>query len=178
MEALIRPLNIKNFNIMPGGSFFSRRGLNYHFASDYLIGVNSPVYASNSGTLIDASGNKCGIGAIIRGNNNSNYQTGYCHLSRFDPQIELDLNTLGFANVRQGQIIGYTGKTGNAQNSPAHLHFKVRNKNTGVAVDPETINYKKYNYSGVNWWTIILGTFAIYSLVHAYQDENKRLKRK
>ena len=179
METLIRPLNIKNFNIMPGGSFFSRRGTQYHQASDYLVGVNTPVYASNSGTLIDASGSKCGIGAIIRGNRNSNYQTGYCHLSKFAPDIELGLNNLGSVDVKQGQLIGYTGKSGNAQNTPAHLHFKVRNKQTGIALDPEQIVYKQnYRYKGFNWWSVIFGAFTIYALVHAYNDEKKRPLKK
>ena len=173
MQKLIRPLNISNFILMPGGSFFSRRGTQTHFASDYLVNVGSPVYASNTGRLRDASGPKCGIGAIIYGYPDSIYQTGYCHLSKFSPRVERELNKMGFVDVNQGDLIGYTGKTGNAQNTQPHLHFKVRNKNSGIPLDPEQLDYKRHVY-GFPWFVVLFGLFSTFALVHAYQDEKRK----
>ena len=176
MQKLIRPLDLKVYNVSPGGRYLSMRGINFHQASDYPVPIGTPVYASNSGTLSNASNSSCGIGAMIVGNDNSNYVTSYCHLQQLAPQVELDLNTLGQSYVRQGQLIGYSGNSG--KSTGPHLHFKVRNKTTGLTMDPEQIDYKKYRYNGFNWWSILFGAFAIYSLAHAYQDEKRRYKRK
>ena len=171
MEKLIRPLNIDNFIVTSG--YWDKRGTQFHQASDYAVGIGTPLYASNSGFLTNASNSKCGIGGIIVGNDNSPYTTSFCHLQQFDPKVEMDLNNTGVSMVKRGQIVGYTGNSGHS--TGPHLHFKVRDKNTGLTIDPEAINYKKnYRYEGFNWWSVLLGTFTIYALVHAYKDEKRK----
>lgn len=175
MERLIRPLDIDNFVTSPGGRFLSRRGNVYHFASDYPVASGLPIYASNSGTLSDATNSQCGNGVQIVGDKNSPYITGYCHLEKFSPEIEQELNLTGSAIVKQGDIIGYTGSTG--KSTGPHLHFKVRNKATGVPMDPELINYRKYNYAGINWFSVFFGIFSALAIIHAYGDEKRRAKK-
>ena len=92
MERLIRPLDIDNFVTSPGGRFLSRRGNVYHFASDYPVASGLPIYASNSGTLSDATNSQCGNGVQIVGDKNSPYITGYCHLEKFSPEIHIRIS--------------------------------------------------------------------------------------
>jgi len=42
----------------------------------------------------------------------------YAHLNKF-ARIRL------YERVKEGQVIGYVGKTGNAKTTPAHLHYGV-----------------------------------------------------
>ncbi len=170
MEKLIRPLNIDNFIVSSG--FWDRRGIKYHLASDYPVGIGTPLYASNSGYLYDSTTSKCGNGVMIVGTENSPYITSYCHLEKFAPDIENDLNRNGQAEVKQGQLIGYTGNSGNT--TGPHLHFKVRSKTTGLPINPESLDYRKYNYAGINWVSIIFGSISVLALIMAFRDEKKK----
>ena len=42
----------------------------------------------------------------------------YAHLNKF-ASVRL------YERVKEGQVIGYVGKTGNAKTTPAHLHYGV-----------------------------------------------------
>ena len=66
-----------------------------------------------------------GIAVFVR--HNDTYTTVYAHLSRL---------AVGYgAKVKQGQIIGYVGATG--QTTGPHLHFELRK--FGARVNPLTI---------------------------------------
>ena len=180
MERLIRPLNIDNYIISPGGRFDSVRpgptGLIRHQANDYPVQIGLPIYASNTGFLYDISNSSCGIGVKIVGDKQiSNYQTAYCHLSAIKPDILNELNSTGVYEVNQGEIIGFTGNTGNS--TGPHLHYKIRDVRTGIPLDPEIQNYKRFNYAGPNWFGIFFGLFSVLALIHAYKDEKRRAKK-
>ncbi len=168
MEQLIRPLNISNFSTSKGGSYYSLRGHQFHFASDYPVGLGTKIYAANSGTLSTFQNSSCGNGITIIGNDNSPYITTYCHLDSYAPKI---LNK-GSVNIKRGEYIGRVGSTGHSTGN--HLHFKVRNKNSGLTINPERIDYDKYNYAGINWLGILFGAFTVISLSRAYAKESKR----
>ena len=51
----------------------------------------------------------------------------YAHLNKF-ASVRL------YERVKEGQVIGYVGKTGNAKTTPAHLHYGVYL--AGGAVNP------------------------------------------
>ena len=74
--------------------------------------------ASGNGTVIKAGW--CGAGGnCVRIRHNSTYTTGYGHMSKIATKVG--------RRVRQGQIIGYVGSTG--QSTGPHLHYTVsRNK--------------------------------------------------
>jgi murein DD-endopeptidase MepM/ murein hydrolase activator NlpD len=104
-----------------------------HEGIDIMSGLGQKVYAVDNGVLwrqaIDGNAN-----AVLSGNAwyvqlpDKTYFF-YGHLSSFAPGL-----TVGDM-VTRGQVIGYTGDTGNAGPLNYHLHFEVHPKG-GVAVDP------------------------------------------
>jgi murein DD-endopeptidase MepM/ murein hydrolase activator NlpD len=118
---------IRNDNRGDGLFAASRSGRRIHKGLDLLADVGTPVYTAKSGKVISATQNK-GMGKYIIVRHRDNIITIYGHLSN----IFVRRNDY----VRQGQIIGSVGKTGNARAADMlpHLHFEIR-KN-GVPQDP------------------------------------------
>ena len=100
-----------------------------HTGVDYAAPTGTPVVAVGDGTVIMV-GYKGGGGNTVKIRHNSNYTTGYMHLSRYGKGIKKGVK------VKQGQVIGYVGKTGLA--TGPHLDFRFW-KN-GRAVDPLKID--------------------------------------
>jgi len=90
-----------------------------HAGIDIKAPLGSPVFASRSG--IAFCGNvTTGYGKYVMIYHPDGYQTFYGHLSA---------QTVSTTQaVRQGQLIGYVGKTGNAQAKTIepHLHYEIR----------------------------------------------------
>lgn len=110
------------------GSFAAERGGNrLHNGIDLFAEIGTPILAVRSGRVIAATHNN-GMGNYIIIRHPGNIITIYGHLSR----IYVSQNNF----VRQGDIIGAVGKTGNAnyRDIQPHLHFEVRKD--GVPVDP------------------------------------------
>lgn len=105
----------------------SRNGKRTHRGIDLFAEVGTPVLASRSGPAIVAKQNQ-GMGNYIIINHSQRLSTLYGHLSR----VYVTDNQF----VRQGQIIGEVGKTGNAnyRDIHPHLHFEV--KKDEVPQDP------------------------------------------
>jgi len=121
--------NIIIRNDSRGDGYFAanRRGKRIHQGVDLLAEIGTPVFASRLGVIKSAKENR-GMGKFVVIQHSGGIYTIYGHLSK----IYVVKNQL----VRQNDIIGAVGKTGNA-NHPAmqpHLHFEVR-KN-GVPEDP------------------------------------------
>ena len=132
-ECFVCPIDYKSDILIRsdsrGEGFFAanRRGNRLHEGIDLFAQIGSAVKAARSGRVIKAGGNK-GMGNYIMIRHPANTITIYGHLSR--------IYVTGGEFVRQGQLIGSVGKTGNANypNIQPHLHFEVR-KN-GVPQDP------------------------------------------
>ncbi len=112
-----------------GEGFFgaNRNGGRLHQGVDLFAEAGVPVRASCLGLVIAASENN-GMGKFIVLRHPHGITTIYGHLSK--------IFVTNYQVLRQGQIIGSVGKTGNA-NHPAiqpHLHFEVRKNN--IPVDP------------------------------------------
>ncbi len=105
----------------------SRTGRRLHKGLDLLASVGEPVLAAKSGRVISATENR-GMGKYVIIRHADSIITIYGHLS----EILVRKNDY----LRQGQIIGKVGKTGNARSSSMlpHLHFEIR-KN-GFPQDP------------------------------------------
>ena len=87
-----------------------------HRGTDFAAPMNTPIMASGSGTIVRARW--CGGGGnCIKIKHNSTYETIYAHMQNFARGIKEGLR------VKQGQIIGYVGSTGNS--TGPHLHYEV-----------------------------------------------------
>lgn len=93
-------------------------------------------FAAPSGTGILATadgkvsfvGTKGGYGNVVEIKHHENYSTLYAHLSRFG-KIHVG------EKIRQGEVIGYVGRTGLATGPHLHYEFKV----AGAHQDPLTV---------------------------------------
>ena len=105
----------------------SRSGRRIHKGLDLFAVVGTPVLAAKSGKVLSATSNR-GMGQYIIIRHRDNVITIYGHLS--------EIFVSKGDNLRQGQVIGRVGKTGNARarDMLPHLHFEIR-KN-GVPQDP------------------------------------------
>ena len=87
-----------------------------HKGTDFAAPMNTPIMASGDGTVTRARW--CGGGGnCIKIKHNSTYQTIYAHMKNFGRGIKEGVR------VKQGQIIGYVGSTGNS--TGPHLHYEV-----------------------------------------------------
>jgi murein DD-endopeptidase MepM/ murein hydrolase activator NlpD len=112
-----------------GDGFFAaeRSGNRLHNGIDLFAEIGTPVMASRSGIVVAAKQSR-GMGNYVIIRHPGNIVTIYSHLSR----IYVARNNL----VRQGEVIGAVGKTGNANYRAIlpHLHFEVRRG--GIPEDP------------------------------------------
>ncbi len=111
------------------GGFGEGRSYESHGGTDIAASIGTPIYAANSGTVINSS-NDCyhssaGVGACNHGGGYGNhvwiqhdngYQTIYGHM------INTVVSTGEY--VSKGQLIGYSGSTG--WSTGPHLHFELR----------------------------------------------------
>ena len=87
-----------------------------HRGTDFAAPTGTPIMASGNGTITRARW--CGGGGnCIKIKHNSTYETVYAHLKSFGRGIREGIR------VKQGQIIGYVGSTGNS--TGPHLHYEV-----------------------------------------------------
>ena len=98
-----------------------RNGGRRHLGIDLATPIGQYIFASKSGRVIRASIDP-GFGLYVELAHPDGLATYYAHLSH--------ISTHEGDWVVQGQLIGLSGKTGNAKSrkiSP-HLHFEIRNK--------------------------------------------------
>jgi len=99
-----------------------------HRGVDYAAATGTPIKASGDGRII-FRGKKGGYGNAVIIKHGSQYTTLYGHLSKFNRKAKQG------SRVRQGQVIGYVGKTGLATGPHLHYEFRVN----GVHRNPLTI---------------------------------------
>ncbi len=99
-----------------------------HNGIDYAAASGTPIYAVGDG-VIQRAGNGGSYGNVIEINHNRGMMTRYAHLRGFAKGIRA-----GVA-VKQGDLIGYVGMTGQA--TGPHLHYEFHRG--GRAVDPNSI---------------------------------------
>lgn len=102
-----------------------------------------PVVAATDGTVteikVETEGANPGCGVVIT--DPYGWQTRYYHLNTDlpgtdEPGMPCPVPGLQVGStVVAGQIIGYQGDSGNAEHTPAHLHFELRTP-SGFPVDP------------------------------------------
>jgi murein DD-endopeptidase MepM/ murein hydrolase activator NlpD len=105
-----------------------------HTGVDLAARTGTPIYAGGDG-VVQYYKWQSGYGNKIEIKHVNGYETVYGHLSRY-------VDGLGEGSrVRQGQLIGYVGSTG--QSTGPHLHYEI--KINGNLVDPLSVKLPKDN---------------------------------
>ncbi len=105
-----------------------------HRGVDYAAPHGTPIKASGDGKVI-FRGIKSGYGNTVILQHGGNITTLYAHMSRFASKSRVG------TRVRQGQTIGYVGKTGLV--TGVHLHYEYRLN--GVHRNPRTVKLPQAN---------------------------------
>ena len=106
-----------------GETYTDRNG---HTGIDYGCPTGTPILASASGTVTYAGWKNGGYGYCVFITHPDGNVTIYEHLLS-------NIHAVVGEKVQQGDVIGYSGSTGNS--TGPHLHFEVRDEN-GKAFDP------------------------------------------
>lgn len=88
----------------------------FHTGIDYGCPMNTPILASAEGQVVFAAWDSTGYGNFVIIEHKDGNATCYAHLS--------DISVRRWQNVRQGELIGHSGTTGNS--TGPHLHFEAR----------------------------------------------------
>jgi len=87
-----------------------------HTGTDWAAKPGTPILAAGRG-VIEVAKYRGSYGNYVRIKHANGYQTTYAHMRRFAPGMRPGVK------VRQGQVIGQVGSTG--QSSGPHLHYEV-----------------------------------------------------
>nr|UVT38049.1 Murein DD-endopeptidase MepM [uncultured bacterium] len=88
-----------------------------HYGVDLAAPTGTPIKAAADG-VVKYVGWSNGYGKLVELDNVGAYSTRYGHMSRFAKSLKKG------DRVRQGEVIGYVGETGEA--TGPHLHFEIR----------------------------------------------------
>jgi murein DD-endopeptidase MepM/ murein hydrolase activator NlpD len=99
-----------------------------HTGVDLAAKTGTPIYAAGDGVIEKAQW-VSGYGRYTEIKHVNGFETGYGHQTRFAEGIKAGVR------VKQGQLIGYVGSTGNS--TGPHLHFEI--KVNGRFVDPLSV---------------------------------------
>lgn len=121
---------IRSDDLGSGDYGAKRAGGRSHDGIDILAETGTPVYAAKSGIAFCLNV-PTGYGRYVMIYHPDRTQSLYAHLSEY--------NVRSTQKVRQGDVIGFVGKTGNAgaDAMQPHLHFEIR-KNA-VTIDPRPL---------------------------------------
>jgi murein DD-endopeptidase MepM/ murein hydrolase activator NlpD len=118
-------------------SFEEARGTSRrHEAIDILAPRNTPVVATDDGTIAKLFTSKAGGLTVYQFDPTKTYAYYYAHLERYAPGLEEGLR------LRQGEVLGFVGTSGNAPPNTPHLHFAIFRLTAdkrwweGTAIDP------------------------------------------
>ncbi|MGB5741408.1 MAG: peptidoglycan DD-metalloendopeptidase family protein [Sedimenticolaceae bacterium] len=103
-----------------------------HKGVDYAAPAGTPIRASGDGR-VSFRGTKGGYGRTVILQHAGQYTTLYAHMSKYSKRAKVG------ARVKQGQVIGYVGKSGLASGPHLHYEFRVH----GVHKDPLRVRLPK-----------------------------------
>ena len=103
-----------------------------HRGVDYAAPTGTPIKATGDGKVILA-GRKGGYGRTVIIKHGGTYKTLYAHMSSISRKVKSG------SRVKQGQVIGYVGKSGLATGPHLHYEFQVN----GVHRNPLTVKLPK-----------------------------------
>lgn len=114
-------------------------GTRIHEALDILAPRGTPVLSASAGRVLKLHNSKDGGLMVYAADASDRFVLLYAHLDHYADGIQDGLP------LRQGQVIGYVGTTGNAPLNTPHLHFAIAHPKdvklwwTGEAIDPRPL---------------------------------------
>ena len=121
----------------------ARDGERQHEALDIMAPAGTPVVAAADGHIEKLFTSDKGGLTIYQFEPSGRYAYYYAHLERYAPGLAEK------QQVKQGEMIGYVGSTGNANPAAPHLHFAIfvlgpeRQWWKGTAIDPYPLLRKR-----------------------------------
>jgi murein DD-endopeptidase MepM/ murein hydrolase activator NlpD len=101
-----------------------RSGKRHHNALDIMAKRNTPVLAAVSGTVLKLHNSVAGGLSVYMSDPTSRFVMMYAHLDSYKPGLAAG------QTVKQGDLLGFVGSTGDASPLAPHLHFQItRNDN-------------------------------------------------
>lgn len=97
----------------------ARNGGRIHMATDILAMRGTPVLAASDGRIIKLANGGAGGITLYIADASGRYLHYYGHLEGYAPDVKEGLE------VKEGQVIGFVGTTGNAPPNTPHLHYQV-----------------------------------------------------
>ncbi len=92
-----------------------------HLGTDYVAAYGTPIRATGDGVVLEARYKRFN-GNWVKIRHNGTYSTGYLHMSKIARGIRPGVH------VRQGQVIGYVGHTGQATGNHVCYRFWKNNR--------------------------------------------------
>jgi murein DD-endopeptidase MepM/ murein hydrolase activator NlpD len=96
----------------------ARSDVSYHHGDDIFGQLGQPLVAVADGTVFSVGWNKVGGNRLWLLDEQGN-QFYYAHLSAFSTAA------VNGARVKAGEVVGFMGRTGDAEGTPYHLHFEI-----------------------------------------------------
>jgi murein DD-endopeptidase MepM/ murein hydrolase activator NlpD len=87
-----------------------------HTGVDWAAPYGTPIFAAGNG-VVEKADQESGYGKHVVLKHNNGYETAYGHMSAFAKGLKPG------QQVRQGQVIGFIGRTGNT--TGAHVHYEI-----------------------------------------------------
>jgi len=124
---LIKPFN-GNYPVTQkfGDTYTDPKG---HKGIDYALPLGTPVLAAADGIVEKAGVDSTGYGNVIIIRHLWNDGTVYGHLRNWSVQVG--------QKVKAGEIIGYSGNTGNSTGPHLHFEYRTTYNDYKSAIDPE-----------------------------------------
>ena len=164
-------------------------GTRVHLGNDIMAEKWTPVVAATDGTIVYLVSPEASWGYAITLEDADGYQYRYLHINNDDPGTDDGVGgeehayAPGIAvgkNVKRGDVLGWVGDSGNAENVGAHLHFELREPDDHIAIDPYDSLLDAWK-RGVSTATAPFATStspalrAVRPIVHASPKIGKRL---
>jgi murein DD-endopeptidase MepM/ murein hydrolase activator NlpD len=100
-------------------SYTAARGGRTHDAVDIMAARGTPVIAADAGTIMRLRQNDAGGITIYQLDPDERFVYYYAHLDRYQDGLAEGMK------IKQGDVLGFVGTTGNAPKNTPHLHFQV-----------------------------------------------------
>jgi murein DD-endopeptidase MepM/ murein hydrolase activator NlpD len=118
-SALIVPVSSIKPSALSDTFTDARSGGRVHDAIDIMAARGTPVIAASDGKIVKLFFSKQGGNTIYQFDPSETFTYYYAHLDSYAPGVSEG------QQVKQGDLIGFVGSTGNASPDAPHLHFAI-----------------------------------------------------